>query len=281
MTQSRKKLFLLLLSVSFVCLVLISSSLSHLQFQPGLPIPVVEPHYAVRSSESPREGLYSFNFLQGVLGLLLLSLMIYVPARLILFVKIRWLFRLIQILGIILIVILLFYFIRFDLGCSIADCSQTRMIPSVTPILSIEGPPQHVIGYIEVGLALAAILFFFWIFSRLFRRPTVDPVLLHAENAVQDMRSGKDFKSVIVQCYLRMADALQQEQRIERAHSMTSREFEALLASRGFPARPVHELTRLFEKVRYGREPLSNDDERAAIDCLNAILSFAQGKPHG
>ena len=282
MTQNSRNILLLAFIVAIVCLVLLSSGLSNLQLLPGMPLPVVEPQHSVRSTSPQLERTYSSNFWQAVLGLLLLLLMIYVPARLILFVRIRWLFRLIQVLALLLFAVLFFYFIRFDPGCYTAECSQTLTVPySQSPILSVEGPPQQLVGYVEIILVLAAVLFFFWVFARLFRPRKADSVLLHVEDAVRDIHAGTDFQSVSVQCYLNMAAALPKEHGIERESSMTSREFESLLASKGFPPKPVQELTHLFEKVRYSQDPISREEELAAMNCLSAIIGFAKGKSHG
>ncbi|MGE5465155.1 MAG: DUF4129 domain-containing protein [Syntrophothermus sp.] len=282
MPQSKKNILLILLSAALLSLILLSSSLSHLQLHPGIPLPVVQPHNTVPAGEPHPDRIYSFTFLQAVLGLMLFLLMVYVPARLILYVRVRWLFRLVQILASLLLAALLFYFMRYDPGCPAAECSQPGVVPSADmPVLSFEGPPQNLLNAAGFGLIAAGVLLGSWFLVRLFRRPAVDPVLLHAEAAVQDMQAGKDFRNVIIQCYARMASALQKEHGIERDSSMTSREFEAYLASRGFPARPVHGLTVLFEKVRYSRSGLTRDDERQALDCLQAIIGHAEGKARG
>ena len=75
---------------------------------------------------------------------------------------------------------------------------------------------------------------------------------LEAEKAWQALITGLDLKDVIVKCYRQMSLALEKEQGIERKDFMTTREFENLLEAAGIPHDPIHQLTQLFEAVRYG-----------------------------
>lgn len=107
-----------------------------------------------------------------------------------------------------------------------------------------------------------------------------DLLLQEAETAVQALHSGMDLKNVILNYYLHMTRAIQEEQGIERKTMMTVREFEDWLKQQGFPAAPVHNLTTLFEKVRYGVQPTNIDDEKVAAESLMEIIQFCQaGKP--
>lgn len=282
MTQRRKNLLLLLLMAASLSFILLSSSLSTLQLQDGVPFPAVDPRYAAQGGGARQGDVLSFSFLQVFLGLLLFLLMVYVPARLILFLRVKWLFRVIQILAILLVVVVLFSFINFETDCSAADCPDTGIAPATAaPVSSVYSPPPEIIYVAGIGLAVAVALLLLWIFTRIYRTPGQDPVLKHAEHAVQAIRSGMDLRNVIIQCYLRMETDLKDEHGIERSASMTSREFEALLISRGFPAGPVHGLTQLFEKVRYSREDLTKSDETKAMDSLREIVDFSEGNQHG
>lgn len=281
LTSKGKRSLLLLLSAALLSILLLSSGLSNLQLEAGVPFPAVRPQNTATGSGARQGYVLSFSFLQGLLGLLLLLLMFYVPARLILFVKVKWLLRVIQILVILLIAAVLFSLIRFDTACSAGDCPGTGMIPApIAPVTPANVPPPGILYVLGIGLALTAA---FLLIRSLRMRHTSgqDLVLQHAENAVQAIQAGKDFSNVVVQCYSRMAAALDEEQGIERSASMTSREFETLLASRGFPPAPVHELTHLFEKARYSREDLRKSDEIQAVDSLNAIIDFVKGGSHG
>jgi hypothetical protein len=75
-----------------------------------------------------------------------------------------------------------------------------------------------------------------------------------------------------------MSDILQQERGIQRSDTMTVREFEDALTSKGFPTVPVRDLSRLFEKVRYGQQEMGEEDEMTAVESLNEIIQFCRGK---
>jgi hypothetical protein len=111
-----------------------------------------------------------------------------------------------------------------------------------------------------------------------------DELLQEAEEAVNALKAGADLRNVILRCYFQMTHLLQEEQGIERDHTMTVQEFERWLENLGFPSIPLIQLTSLFEKVRYGKQEMSDHDERIAIDSLNEIIQFYRSKrvsPHG
>ena len=97
-----------------------------------------------------------------------------------------------------------------------------------------------------------------------------------AENAVNALKAGENFKNVIIHCYLQMTRALQEEQGIERSNNMTVREFENWLDIKGVPRVPVRQLTYLFEKVRYGKQQMSENDEKMGIESLNEIIKYCR-----
>ena len=57
---------------------------------------------------------------------------------------------------------------------------------------------------------------------------------------------------------------------------MTTGEFESLLESAGVPYGPVHQLTRLFDAVRYGNWQPNSADKHEAIQCLEAIMVYSR-----
>jgi hypothetical protein len=99
---------------------------------------------------------------------------------------------------------------------------------------------------------------------------------LEAEKAWQALKTGSDLKNVIVKCYLQMSMALEQEQGIERQDFMTTGEFEKLLQAAGIPHEPIHQLTRLFDAVRYGNWQPNTADEQNAIQSLEAIMLYSR-----
>jgi hypothetical protein len=99
---------------------------------------------------------------------------------------------------------------------------------------------------------------------------------LEAEKAWQKLKAGLGLQDVIIRCYRQMSLALAQEQGLEREDFMTAGEFEDLLAAAGVPHDPIHQLTQLFEAVRYGHWQPNPIDEQKAIHCLEAIMVYSR-----
>ena len=104
------------------------------------------------------------------------------------------------------------------------------------------------------------------------RKPTISDI----REAVAALKSGRDVANVIINCYQQMSRSLQRERGIMRDQAMTVGEFEDVLAARGFPESPVHHLTRLFEKTRYGICAINEQDETHAIESLDMIVQHCR-----
>jgi hypothetical protein len=138
-------------------------------------------------------------------------------------------------------------------------------------------PPGALIWFVAIGFTVAIGLLIIKIFAKRAQPSQLeDPLMQQAKNAMQAILAGKEFKNVIIHCYLQMTNALQEEFGIERGHQMTTREFEDWLEFKGLPRIPVHNLTKLFEKVRYGKQHFDQIDEKIALDSLGEILQFAE-----
>jgi hypothetical protein len=137
--------------------------------------------------------------------------------------------------------------------------------------------PPLLLWLVGVGLLVTGILIGVWIFtSSPSRATTIDVLGLEAEKARQKLKTGLGLKDVIIKCYRQMSLALAEEQGIERKDFMTTREFENLLEAVGVPHAPVHQLTQLFEAVRYGNWQPNPIDEQKAIHCLEAIVLYSR-----
>ncbi len=97
-----------------------------------------------------------------------------------------------------------------------------------------------------------------------------------AQDTLDSLRSGEDFRTAIIRCYYEMNQVIKQERGISREISMTPHEFETYLVSRGLPQTAVETLTHLFEQVRYGNVSPHTDDELIAVDCLSKIVDSCQ-----
>lgn len=124
--------------------------------------------------------------------------------------------------------------------------------------------------------ATAAILW--WIRKRRQRLATRPGIQLaqKAQEAIDAMLAGEDIQDAVIRSYVQMSQVLQQERHIEREADMTPHEFEQLLAQQGFPAGPVHDLTRLFEQARYGNRLTGQREEQRAIASLRAIVDYCR-----
>jgi hypothetical protein len=152
--------------------------------------------------------------------------------------------------------------------------------PSYTdPAAPLGQPPQILVWLVIIGIVLGLCLpAIKLVKERLWQTRVEDEILQEAEHAISALKAGTDFRNVIMRCYMQMTRSLQEEQGIERNYSMTVREFEDWLEYLGFPTVPVHQLTTLFEKVRYGEQNISDDDEKSAIESLNEIIEFCRSE---
>jgi hypothetical protein len=137
-------------------------------------------------------------------------------------------------------------------------------------------PPDWTV--IAVTLAIALLLVGLvaggaWlIWQRRQRRP-LQRLGEQAQAAIEALQTGGDLRSIVIRCYHDMSEVLQQERNIQRSAAMTPSEFEGALHGKGVPHEAVHQLTRLFEDVRYGAKPTGAREERLAIDSLSAIVA--------
>jgi hypothetical protein len=141
----------------------------------------------------------------------------------------------------------------------------------------VANPPDWAINLVGIILALAITGILGIVLINRKRKPVkADPferLAEEAEEAIQDLYAGKDLRKTIIRCYRDMSLVLDQERSIRRNSAMTTHEFEAMLQEMGLPGEPIHELTRLFEDVRYGNLPAGEADETRAISSLTAIVS--------
>jgi hypothetical protein len=150
---------------------------------------------------------------------------------------------------------------------------------------SFEANPQPwMLTLIIIGAAaLVATITFFGLKSLSRPKPVDDPRFIEfadkAQTALEDIEAAEiDFDDVIIRCYAEMSMTLQAEKGIRRAQAMTTHEFEQVLLAKGFPSRPVQQLTQLFEQVRYGRQELGEDAKLIATESLREIVAFCKGQ---
>lgn len=125
---------------------------------------------------------------------------------------------------------------------------------------------------------LAALAWYFWR-RRQGSFSISERIGFEAAAALDELRSGGDFRSVILRCYAEMCQVLIQQRGIKREQGVTPREFETSLMLAGMPPQPVRKLTSLFERVRYGSESAAPEEEQEALSALEDIAEAARGAP--
>jgi len=139
-----------------------------------------------------------------------------------------------------------------------------------------EQPPQWFVWATRAGLALLMAVpvgIVAWLLARRRLRPqsTLEQLAQQAQTAIRALLAGAEVEDVILRCYFEMSRVVSEERAIYRAAAMTPREFETCLLQAGLPERPVQDLTRLFEAVRYGAQASSRAEADRALTCLDAI----------
>jgi hypothetical protein len=285
MNVNAKRMALALFILAVAAIVLIAAAIPRLELQPGIPLPGSELGWEdVTPVPIPVVSISLITLLKMILGIFLLATGVYAGYKLRKLVS--WKELLAPVLSIAVVALIVLAILLSLQGVHIDF--QAKAPEILPPEIKMEGPPlgpvdPNLIWMVWIGLAAGLILFgagiFFWTAGR--SRPE-DAVEREAERAIRALQTGSDIQSAIVRCYLQMSRALQKEQGIQLEATMTAREFERLLEARGIPREPVHQLTRLFEGARYGFRPSGPEEEREALDCLNAILQYSRAtRPAG
>ncbi len=285
MNDQVKRRALVFLLIAGILTVMIAAGLPQLKLQPGIPLPA--PTAQGDASPVPKEPVVTvsvsmlFKTILAVvltLGIVYLSYLIVRKASL-KQVLLRFLyFAVLTAIACILLILL----------GDINFTTKPGAVPILPAAVAAAGPPLSpvpsnlvwlvwvVLGALLLGLTAWLII---WVLR--WRRAPADSLALEAERALQALKMNQDFKNVILQCYWQMSQALRMEQGIVLQETMTAREFERLAEAQGIPHAPVHQLTQLFEIVRYGFRPTRPDEERSAVECLQAIVKYSREKNLG
>lgn len=143
-------------------------------------------------------------------------------------------------------------------------------------------PPDWVTTLVIVVIALivtAVVAFVIYTFWKRTREKAFEPirrVQKEAQAALDAIETGGDLREAVIRCYIQMIDAIKEYRGIYRERDMTPHEFEQYLAKRGLPREPVHQLTQLFEQVRYGAQNPGRKEQNTAVSSLSAIITACQ-----
>jgi hypothetical protein len=281
MTYNAKRKTLILLGLMMIITVIIAASLSQLELQPGMPLPRLENNQVALPpiEEEPLVAISINEFFKVLFILILAASLLYLMYRMIRGTSWKNLGTYIQPIMVIGLIAAAIIFLFMLLPKTQGDLPMEMHLPTETPLVTspLGSVPVVLLWLVGIGLLVSSILLGIWIFAPSSRRETaIDLVGLEAERAWQALITGLDLKDVIVKCYRQMSLALEHEQGIERKDFMTTREFEYLLETAGVPHDPIHQLTRLFEAVRYGNWQPNPVDEQKAIHCLQAIMLYCR-----
>jgi hypothetical protein len=277
MTGNAKRKALIFLGLVILSTMVVAVSLPPLELQPGMPLPSVERGQVV--VEVPEEGrlasISAIRFILVLIGIVLTGTTLYAAYQLLRGVDWKLITDFLRSVLIISTVIgcLVFLVMLFPDSTSTVPPVEIPLStpkPLVTsPVGTVPPSLLWVAGVILLAISVAVLM---WVFTPSQPARPIDLVGVEAEKARQALIAGAGLKDVIVQCYIQMSRALKQEKGIERKDFMTTREFETLLESAGIPHAPLHELTRLFDAVRYGNWQPNATDEQKAMECLEAIM---------
>lgn len=260
-------------------LLLLAGSLPSLTFDPGHVYDLSRLR-AVFAPGGPTRAIdpVSAAFWQRVMAVVMLGMLVILGIALIISPELRR--ELLRRFLIAMAAVLLFYILFGLLQTLPGESPPAPVTSAATP------PPANVEPFPEftaqpsswltllISLVLAAmIIAAVWIAWRRARAPRAPLAQLadEAQAAVAGLQAGADLKDTVLRCYREMSRILAEGRGVERASSMTAREFERALATAGVRDDHVRQLTRLFERVRYGARQASARDEREALDCLTAI----------
>ena len=277
MSQVAKRQALILLLLALTTTLVIGAGLPRLRLQPGLPLPRLQdagPAAALPENSPP--SFIRVNPLARVLLLICLGAFLIfglyrllrgVPWKDILSSSVYFLLP-IALFGLLALAISLLPSVR-DLS------GELLPVPKGLEYAAL-GPAPPILAWL-VGLGLlAALILLAVVLLRSRPAPPLLPWTGEAEAARQALLAGENLADVILNCYRRMSQALQEDQGLVRDEAMTTGEFERLLVAQGVPRDPVHQLTQLFEAVRYGRWQPGAGDEQRALGSLDAILAHSR-----
>lgn len=223
---------------------------------------------------TPGSALSALSFLAGFLRILVLVLL---PFSIYYFLKSsnarkRVIIQVLYLIG--------FSYMLLAISRSLGSIVQEPAAPqpSIEPapsmpmaISEIAEAPAWVVAAVSATLALTALALGWWIVKRLrAREDRIDPQE-EARWALDALDDGVELENVIFRAYQRLCIA-SSRQGLRRRKGMTPKEYEGLLSRSGMPDWALAQLTRIFEKARYGTGQLSGADEQDAVDALQAIL---------
>lgn len=286
---SRQTWLLILVGLTLIVVLLLAGSLRNMVFSPGhaLPFEQMMPNFSTigTDDELTRQVMIVMRiiFILGwiVLPFYVIYLIISPEARK------RFLRDLVTILPF----LLLLYFLSNGLQNNQQAQDLDRRIQgnpveevAVTPAPQVEftADPSDwqvtltIIGLAVAGTGLGVGALYIYLNSLHPKQQPLTRLAEEAQSAIDAIEAGGDLRDVIMRCYYEMNRAIGDSRNLKRNADMTAHEFESFLLEKGLPHEPIHNLTELFERVRYGAFEPGRQEERLAVSSLSAIVAACQ-----
>ncbi|MGE5222415.1 MAG: DUF4129 domain-containing protein [Omnitrophica WOR_2 bacterium] len=288
MSQRQKRLVFIFSILGMAAMLFLAAGLSDIELKPGQQFPSLGDLQGAVSQYGAPFGQFVLSLMRLVylLGLILLPVMILY----LLFSKEarkRLLKELLRMLPFMLFFLLVSWVISNmmrrgrDLpSLNIAPPGNLSGYPAPTATFT-PNTPQWLVLSASFLLALILVVLVGSIVWMIIRRRAgaESPVLRlrrEAEDTLDALQRGEDFKNSIFRCYYEMNRVVSEQRGIQRNQSVTPSEFIKTLTGYGLPKDPVIQLTRLFEEVRYGNNIPDKREELMAVDYLSAIVKACQ-----
>lgn len=265
----------------------LAASLNALNFETGSPFWIAGGAEDLSPNMIPAPGERN-SFLAKIVGLFGILIVVLLPVGIVLMImdpKRR------KRIMLILIQVVVLYLIVLGMKNAPANVEDNIILPEfviedaerTTPITCetdsqiaiCNDAPEWMVILVSTGAVIMLAVIGRFVYMRLIQLTPLQQLAQDAQTALDDLQAGADANDTIRRCYYEMSATLRQEHAIHRNQAMTTREFEQRLEQSGLPRLYVRELTRLFEKVRYGAKSPTEADERQAIECLTAIVQAA------
>ncbi len=279
----RKSFALALGAFSILLLVFLAAGLDSLEFKKGTPFTYIEVNEASGSGAiEPPEMDWVFILVIAVVFVMTVFILVVATP------KQRRIILLLLLAMALVFLAIMWWISRGGSGGEVplptVTTIHTPVVPQETAVqVGTQSPagvytPPKLSPWISIGITFIVLLIvgvLAWVFLRNRWRDhaSLEALAGIAEQAVSDLQAGKDYGDAIINCYANVVDAVNRQRGIRRRGNLTPAEFIAVLDRARLPSGPVHSLTALFERVRYGGKKASQKEIDEAVACLREIVS--------
>jgi hypothetical protein len=285
--KNRKFSALIIIIILLVVIILLGGSLSEIVLLPGQPL-IFGLNWN-KTLETNLGNLPGAELLLNFIEIILLCGIIFFPVTilyLILSPKARKQFirEVIRVVPIVLLFIFIAKVISQQpitnkqfLPAAAPDSTIGQILPTQT-VSNITTPPHWIGLIITLSLAVIVTGFILWgiwtFWNHRHKLKPLEQIANHALHAINELQNGGDITNIVINCYYEMSQVVNQQRGIRRESTMTTHEFENKLIDIGFPEPSIHQITQLFEEVRYGTLRPGVIEEHLAIASLNEIIKY-------